>query len=235
MLLEVKNLSVNYGKAAALRGISIEVEEGAVVALIGANGAGKTTTLRTISGLVRPTSGTVLYRGQRIDRMPAHSIVKLGIAQIPERRMVFAPMTVLDNLRMGAYLNRDGRKVAADIDKIYERFPRLKERRSQLAGSLSGGEQQMVAVARALMASPELLLMDEPSLGLAPMVVAEVARIIREINASGISIILVEQNAQMALSLASKAYILEVGQIALEGDACDLVNDDRVRKAYLGG
>ena len=235
MLLEVKDLSVSYGKAAALRGISIEVEEGTVVALIGANGAGKTTTLRTISGLVRPTSGTIQYRGKRIDRMPAHSIVKLGIAQIPERRMVFAPMTVLDNLKMGAYLNRDRRKVAADIERIYERFPRLKERRSQLAGSLSGGEQQMVAVARALMASPDLLLMDEPSLGLAPMVVAEVASIIREINASGISIILVEQNAQMALSLASKAYILEVGQIALEGDACDLVNDDRVRKAYLGG
>lgn len=235
MLLEVKNLSVNYGKAAALRGISIEVEEGAVIALIGANGAGKTTTLRTISGLVRPTSGTVLYRGQRIDRMPAHSIVKLGIAQIPERRMVFAPMTVLDNLKMGAYLNRDGRKVAADIERMYERFPRLKERRSQLAGSLSGGEQQMVAVARALMASPDLLLMDEPSLGLAPMVVAEVARIIREINASGISIILVEQNARMALDLASRAYILEVGRISLEGDAKKLLHDDRVKQAYLGG
>ena len=216
MLLEVKNLSVNYGKAAALRGISIEVEEGAVIALIGANGAGKTTTLRTISGLVRPTSGTVLYRGQRIDRMPAHSIVKLGIAQIPERRMVFAPMTVLDNLKMGAYLNRDGRKVAADIERIYERFPRLKERRSQLAGSLSGGEQQMVAVARALMASPDLLLMDEPSLGLSPNLVKDLGVVLKEIQKMGTAILLVEQNVKMAISLAQRIYVMRTGQIILE-------------------
>lgn len=235
MLLEVEDLRVHYGRAEALKGISLAVGEGAIVALIGANGAGKTTTLRTISGLVRPSAGRIVYRGQRIDGKRAHEIVKLGIAHLPERRMVFAPMTVLDNIKMGGYLNRDRRKLAADIERMYQHFPVLKERQKQLAGSLSGGEQQMVAVARALMAGPDLLLMDEPSLGLAPLMVAEVARIIQEINASGISIILVEQNARMALNLAGKAYILEVGQITLEGDACDLLDDDRVQQAYLGG
>ncbi|MFC2046541.1 ABC transporter ATP-binding protein [Chloroflexota bacterium] len=235
MFLEVDDLRVNYGRAEALRGISLGVEEGAIVALIGANGAGKTTTLRTISGLTRPTSGRIWFRGKRIDGMPGHDIVKLGVAHLPEGRIVFSPMTVLDNLKMGAYLNRNGRQVAADIDRMYEHFPVLKERQAQLAGSLSGGEQQMLAVARALMARPRLLLMDEPSLGLAPLLVAEVARIIREINEGGISIILVEQNARMALNLASRAYILEVGRITLEGDAKELVHDDRVKQAYLGG
>lgn len=235
MLLEVDALSVHYGRAQALEGISLGVEEGSIVALIGANGAGKTTTLRTISGLIRPTSGKIWYRGKRIDGMPGHEIVKMGIAHLPEGRIVFAPMTVLDNLRMGAYLNRNARQVTADIERMYGYFPVLRERRKQLAGSLSGGEQQMVAVARALMAGPDLLLMDEPSLGLAPLMVAEVARIIREINASGISIILVEQNARMALKLASRAYILEVGRITLTGDATELLHDERVTEAYLGG
>lgn len=234
MLLEVDDLSVHYGRAQALKGISLGVEEGSIVALIGANGAGKTTTLRTISGLIRPTSGKIWYRGKRIDGMPGHAIVKMGIAHLPEGRIVFAPMTVLDNLRMGAYLNRNARQVTADIEKMYGYFPVLKERQKQLAGCLSGGEQQMVAVARALMAGPDLLLMDEPSLGLAPLMVAEVARIIQEINASGISIILVEQNARMALKLASRAYVLEVGQITLTGAATELLHDERVREAYLG-
>jgi branched-chain amino acid transport system ATP-binding protein len=235
MLLELEDLRVHYGRAEALRGISLGVNEGSIATLIGANGAGKTTTLRTISGLVRPTSGRIRFRGKRIDGMATHDIVKLGIAHLPEGRIVFSPMTVLDNLKMGAYLNKNGRQVAADIGRMYEHFPVLKERQKQLAGSLSGGEQQMLAVARALMASPRLLLMDEPSLGLAPLMVAEVARIIREINESGISIILVEQNARMALNLASRAYILEVGRITLEGDAKELVHDDRVKQAYLGG
>lgn len=235
MLLEIKDLRVHYGRAEALKGISLGVDEGAIVALIGANGAGKTTTLRTISGLKVPTSGEIWFQGKRIDGMPAHDIVKLGIAHIPEGRVVFAPMTVLDNLRMGAYLRKDKHQIARDLDMMYEHFPVLKERRGQQAGSLSGGEQQMLAIARALMASPKLLLMDEPSMGLSPVLVEEVGNIISDINKIGIGIILVEQNARMALSLASKAYILEVGSIALEGDAQELANDERVKKVYLGG
>ncbi len=234
MLLEIKDLSVHFGRAEALKGISLGVEEGAIVALIGANGAGKTTTLRTISGLKAPTSGKIWFEGKRIDGMPAHNIVKSGIAHIPEGRIVFAPMTVLDNLKMGAHLNNNKRQVARNLEKMYEYFPVLKERRKQLAGSLSGGEQQMVAVARALMADPKLLLMDEPSMGLAPLLVAGVAKIIREINENGISIVLVEQNARMALDLANRAYILEVGKITLEGDAKTLIYDERVIEAYLG-
>jgi len=234
MLLEIKALRVHYGKAEALKGISLSVDEGAIVALIGANGAGKTTTLRTMSGLKVPTSGEIWFQGKRIDAMPAHDIVKLGIAHIPEGRIVFAPMTVLDNLRMGAYLRKDKHQIARDLDIMYERFPVLKERHKQLAGSLSGGEQQMLAIARALMTRPKLLLMDEPSMGLSPILVEEVGNIIRDINEGGIGIILVEQNARMALGLANKAYILEVGSITLEGDAKELANDERVKKAYLG-
>jgi len=235
MLLEIKDLRVHYGSAEALRGISLSVDEGAIVALIGANGAGKTTTLRTISGLKVPTSGEIWFQGRRIDGMPAHHIVKLGIAHIPEGRIVFAPMTVLDNLRMGTYLRKDRQQIAKDLDIMYEHFPVLKERRGQQAGSLSGGEQQMLAIARALMAGPKLLLMDEPSMGLSPILVEAVGNIISDINKSGISIILVEQNARMALSLANMPYVLEVGSITLGGDAKELSNDERVKKAYLGG
>lgn len=235
MLLEVKDLRVHYGKAEALKGFSINVKEGSIVTLIGANGAGKTTTLRTISGLKAPTSGEIWFRGERIDGIPAHDIVKLGIAHIPEGRIVFAPMTVLDNLKMGAYLRKDKQEIAKDLDRIYEHFPILKERSGQKAGSLSGGEQQMLATARALMASPQLILMDEPSMGLSPILVKEVGNIIKGINQDGVSIMLVEQNARMALNLADKAYILEVGNIVLEGDAKELSNDESVKKAYLGG
>ena len=235
MLLEIKDLRVHYGSAEALRGISLSVDEGAIVALIGANGAGKTTTLRTISGLKVPTSGEIWFQGRRIDGMPAHHIVKLGIAHIPEGRIVFAPMTVLDNLRMGTYLRKDRQQIAKDLDIMYEHFPVLKERRGQRAGSLSGGEQQMLVIARALMAGPKLLLMDEPSMGLSPILVEAVGNIISDINKSGISIILVEQNARMALSLANTAYVLEVGSITLGGDAKELSSDERVKKAYLGG
>jgi len=235
MLLEIKDLRVHYGMAEALKGISVSVDEGEIVALIGANGAGKTTTLRTISGLKTPTSGEIWFQGKRIDGIPAHNIVKLGIAHIPEGRIVFAPMTVLDNLKMGAYLRKDKQQVARDLNAMYEHFPVLKERHNQLAGSLSGGEQQMLAVARALMAGPQLLLMDEPSMGLSPVLVEEVSNIIKDIHKTGIGIILVEQNARMALELANKAYILAVGSIILEGNAKELANDERVKKAYLGG
>ena len=235
MLLEIKDLRVHYGRAEALKGISLSVEEGAIVALIGANGAGKTTTLRTISGLKRPTSGEIWFQDKKINGMPAHRIVKLGIAHIPEGRVVFAPMTVIDNLKIGAYLRKDRDQVARDLDSVYQHFPVLKERGGQKAGSLSGGEQQMLAVGRALMNSPKLLLMDEPSMGLAPILVEGVGNIIRDINKTGISIVLVEQNARMALELASRAYLLEVGNITLEGDARKLASDERVKKAYLGG
>jgi branched-chain amino acid transport system ATP-binding protein len=235
MLLEIKDLRVHYGTAEALKGISLKVDEGMIVALVGANGSGKTTTLRTISGLKAPTSGKILFQGKRIDGMPAHAIVKLGIAHVPEGREVFAPMTVLDNLKMGAYLRKDKHQVARDLETMYDHFPVLRERRGQQAGSLSGGEQQMLAIARALMASPRLLLMDEPSMGLSPILVEEVGNIISNINKSGISIMLVEQNAHMALGLANKAYIIEVGCVTLEGGAQELASDERVKKAYLGG
>ena len=234
MLLEIKDLRVHYGRAEALKGISVNIEEGTIVALIGANGAGKTTTLRTISGLKRPTSGKIWFQGKRIDRMPAHHIVKLGIGHIPEGRGVFAPMTVLDNLLMGAYKRKDRDQIDRDLDSIYQHFPILKERGKQKAGSLSGGEQQMLAVGRALMTNPKLLLMDEPSMGLSPILVAGVGNIIQDINKVGITIILVEQNARMALELANKAYVLEVGSVTLKGEAKELANDERVKKAYLG-
>jgi branched-chain amino acid transport system ATP-binding protein len=235
MLLEIKDLRVHYGTAEALKGISLKVDEGTIVALVGANGAGKTTTLRTISGLKTPTSGEIWFQGKRIDGMPAHDIVKLGIAHIPEGRGIFAPMTVLDNLRMGAYLRKDKNQITKDLETMYQHFPVLRERRKQLAGSLSGGEQQMLAIARALMTGPKLLLMDEPSMGLSPLIVEEVSNIVSDINKSGISIVLVEQNARMALELANSAYIIEVGCITLEGGARELANDERVKKAYLAG
>ena len=234
-LLELKSLRVHYGRAEALKGINISADEGAVVSIVGANGAGKSTILKTISSLKKPTSGEIRFQGRRIDGLPAHEVVKMGIAHIPEGRMVFAPMTVLDNLKMGAYLRRSKAEIEKDLDVIYNHFPILKERRTQVAGSLSGGQQQMLAIARALMAAPKLLLMDEPSMGLSPLLVEEVSKIIREINRQGISIVLVEQNARMALRLSKKAYVLEVGAIVLEGSADEVAGDERVKKAYLGG
>jgi len=235
MLLEVKNISVQYAKAKAIEEVSMGVEEGEVVSMVGANGAGKTTFLRTISGLKKPALGEIWFQNHRIDNLPAHEIVKVGISQVPAERMVLSPMTVLDNLRMGSILRRDKKNIGRDMEIVFESFPILKERRSQLAGSLSGGEQQMLAVARALMASPKLLLMDEPSIGLSPILVAEIGNIIRNINKGGISVLLVEQNCRMALKLASRAYVLELGKVVLEGAAADLLNDDRVKKYYLGG
>ena len=235
MLLEVKDLAVNYGTAQALKGVSLTVGEGEVVALIGANGAGKTTLLRTISGLKSVRSGQVTFQGQRIDGVPAHDIVKRGVAHIPEGRIVFGPMSVYDNLKMGAYLRKDQKAVAKDIERMYSLFPILKERRKQLSESLSGGEQQMLAVARALMAAPKLLLMDEPSMGLSPIMVENIGHIVQDIHRTGIGILLVEQNASMALALADRAYVLEVGSIVLEGPASAVAGNERVRTAYLGG
>jgi branched-chain amino acid transport system ATP-binding protein len=235
MLLEIEDLHVHYGKAEALRGITIGIEKGQVVTLVGANGAGKTTTLRTVSGLKKPTSGEIRYNGRRIDGLDLHEIVRLGIAHVPEGRMVFATMTVQDNLGMGAYLRKNKQAIARDLENVYEHFPVLKERKGQMAGSLSGGEQQMLAMARALMASPQVMLMDEPSMGLSPLLVEEIGRIIKTINDAGTSIILVEQNARMALELAHYAYVIELGKIALQGTGKELATDPNVQKTFLGG
>lgn len=234
MLLEMKNVRVMYGKAEALKNISIEAAGGEIVTLIGSNGAGKTTTLRVICGLKALITGEIYFRTRRINGMLPHDIVKMGIAHVPEGRRVFSAMTVRENLELGAYLRKDKHKIAEDLENIYRSFPVLKERDKQMAGSLSGGEQQMLAMGRALMTSPTLLLLDEPSLGLSPLLVREVASIIININRSGVSIILIEQNARMALKLAHKAYILEVGKIVLQGKAKDLANDEKMKKAYLG-
>jgi branched-chain amino acid transport system ATP-binding protein len=230
----MKDARVTYGKAEVLRGVSIEAEEGEIVTLIGSNGAGKTTTLRAICGLKALHSGEIWFRDRKINGMLPHDIVKMGIAHVPEGRRVFSTMTVRENLELGAYLRKDKQKMAEDLENIYRSFAVLKERQKQTAGSLSGGEQQMLAIGRALMAGPSLLLLDEPSLGLSPLLVREVARIIRNINRGGMSIILIEQNARMAFKLAQRAYILEVGNIILQGDARDLANDENVKKAYLG-
>ena len=235
MLLEVKDLTVLYDRVEALKGISLTVEEGNIVVLIGSNGSGKTTTLRTISGLKRPTAGQILFKRKRIDTASPQSIVAEGIAHVPEGRRTFPYMTVYENLRMGAYLQKDKTGFYKDLEKVYEYFPILKERAKQQAGSLSGGEQQMLAIARALMARPTLLLMDEPSLGLSPIVVTAIGTIISNLNREeGMSILLVEQNARMALRLAQRGYVMETGSVILEGDAKDLINDKRVIKAYLG-
>jgi len=235
MLLEITDLTIFYGKAAALRGVSLEVHEGEIVTLIGANGAGKTTTLNAVSGLLRPASGQILFDGKRVDGLAPHRIARSNIGLVPEGRRVFAPMTVLENLEMGAFLVDDKPEIARRIGSIYEHFPVLKERSHQLAGSLSGGEQQMLAIARSLMGKPRLMLMDEPSMGLAPLMVQEVARMVKVINESGVSILLVEQNARMALSLAHRGYVLEVGSITARGNAKELSTDPQVMKAYLGG
>ena len=234
LLLELKNIKVIYGKAEALKNISIEAEGGEIVTLIGSNGAGKTTTLRAICGLKALNAGEIWFRDRKINGMSPHIIVQLGIAHVPEGRRVFSTMTVRENLELGAYLRKDKHKIAQDLGNIYRSFPVLKEREKQTAGSLSGGEQQMLAMGRALMTSPTLLLLDEPSLGLSPLLVREVARIITKINQSGVSIILIEQNARMALKLAHKAYILEVGNIVLQGKARDLLKNEKIKKVYLG-
>ena len=234
-MLQVKEIDVYYGAIHALKKLSISVEQGSIVTLIGANGAGKTTTLKTISGLLHPRSGSMMYKNQDITQVNPEKIVGLGISQVPEGRRVFPSMSVLENLEMGAYLRKDKKQIAKDMDNVFERFPRLKERYKQMAGTLSGGEQQMLAIGRALMARPELLLMDEPSMGLAPLLVKEIFEIIKDINERGTTILLVEQNANMALSIADTAYVIETGEIVLQGSAQELMNSEQVKKAYLGG
>ena len=234
-MLEVKNLVVSYGAIKALKGISFNVEQGDVITLIGSNGAGKTTTLHSISNLIKKESGSILFEGEDITNLSADKIVKRGLIQVPEGRRVFANMSVKENIEMGAYLRQDKDGIKKDMEWCYELFPRLKERLAQMAGTLSGGEQQMLAMARALMSKPRLLLLDEPSMGLAPILVDEIFSIVQKISAGGTTILLVEQNAFKALSIANRAYILETGSIAKEGIAADLASDDSVKKAYLGG
>lgn len=233
-MLEIKDLHVYYGAIHALKGISLTVNEGELVSLIGANGAGKTTTLHTISGLLPAASGEVLLENQNLQKVAPNNIIKMGMAHVPEGRHVFAKMTVEENIRMGAYILKDQKVIAENLEMVYTHFPRLKERRRQLAGTLSGGEQQMLATGRALMTNPKILLMDEPSMGLSPILVKEIFSIIETLHKSGITILLVEQNAKMALSISDRAYVLETGAISMEGSAADLAADDRVRKAYLG-
>jgi branched-chain amino acid transport system ATP-binding protein len=231
-LLDVAEIEVRYGAIAALKGISFTVGEGEIVALLGANGAGKTTTQKTVSGMLRPVAGSISFGGRRIDGIPAHELIRLGICHVPEGRHVFPRMTVSENLDMGAFRFKTVDK--ADLERVLEMFPRLRERYKQQAGTLSGGEQQMLAIGRALMGKPKLLLLDEPSMGLAPLIVAQIFDIVREINQSGVTVLLVEQNAAQALALANRGYVLETGEIVLEGTGSELLADDRIRAAYLG-
>ena len=233
-MLSVNNLQVHYGMIQAIKDVSFEVNEGEVIALIGANGAGKTTILHTVSGLLQPTKGSVMFEGQDITKVPAHKIVSLGMAHVPEGRRVCAQLTVLENLKLGAYTRKDKNEMEETLQMIYKRFPRLEERKNQIAGTLSGGEQQMLAMGRALMSHPKIILMDEPSMGLSPIFVEEVFKIIRDISAEGVTVLLVEQNAKKALNIADRAYVLETGNIILQGDAKKLMNDESVKKAYLG-
>lgn len=233
-MLGIKDLHVFYGAIHALKGISLTVADGELVSLIGANGAGKTTTLHAISGLLPAASGSILLDGTDLQKVPANTIIGLGMAHVPEGRHVFARMTVEENLRMGAYILRDQKRISENLERVYGHFPRLKERRRQLAGTLSGGEQQMLSTGRALMTDPKIVLMDEPSMGLSPLLVKEIFSIIQELHKSGITILLVEQNAKMALAVSDRAYVLETGTISMEGPAAELAADDRVRKAYLG-
>lgn len=234
-MLKIDNINVYYGAIHAIKGISIEVAKGEIVTLVGSNGAGKSTTLRTISGLMKPKNGEILFEDKNIVGVPAHKIVGMGLCQVPEGRHVFANMTVMENLELGAYLRKDKDAIASDMEDVFKKFPRLWERKEQISGTLSGGEQQMLAMGRALMSRPRLLLLDEPSMGLAPLLVKEIFNIIKEINESGTTVLLVEQNANMALSIADKAYVLETGRIALAGTAQELASSEAVRKAYLGG
>lgn len=233
-MLEIKDLYVNYGMIAALKGISFEVNEGEVIALIGANGAGKTTTLHTITGLLHAKSGSITFNGVELTKTPAHKIVDMGIAHVPEGRRIFQNLTVLDNLKLGAFTRKDKENISKDIEMIYERFPRLAERKTQIAGTLSGGEQQMLAMGRALMSKPKIIVMDEPSMGLSPIFVSNIFDIIQTIRETGTTVLLVEQNAKKALSIADRAYVLETGKISLSGKPSDLINDASVKKAYLG-
>ena len=233
-MLEIKDLCVNYGMIAALKGISFEVNEGEVIALIGANGAGKTTTLHTITGLLPVKSGSIMFKGKDLTKTPPHKIVSMGMAHVPEGRRIFQNLTVLDNLKLGAFTRKDKVGIAEDLKKVYDRFPRLAERKNQIAGTLSGGEQQMLAMGRALMSKPSIIVMDEPSMGLSPILVSEIFDIICSIRQSGTTVLLVEQNAKKALSIADRAYVLETGKIVLSGKASDLINDESIKKAYLG-
>ena len=233
-MLEIRNLEVYYGMIQAIKGISFDVKEGEVIALIGANGAGKTTTLHTITGLLPAKTGTITFEGQDITKVPGYKIVSKGMAHVPEGRRVFAQLSVLQNLRMGAYTRKDKNEIEETLQSVYKRFPRLEERQNQMAGTLSGGEQQMLAMGRALMSHPKIILMDEPSMDLSPIFVNEIFDIIKEVSASGTTVLLVEQNAKKALSIADRAYVLETGRIVLEGKAGDLLNDDSIKKAYLG-
>ncbi len=233
-MLEIENLEVYYGAINALKGISFNVEQGEIIALIGANGAGKTTTLHTVTGLIPAKQGSVKLHGRDITKIPAHKIVSMGMAHVPEGRRVFAQLSVYENLMLGAYTRNNKAEIADTLEMVYERFPRLKERRKQAAGTLSGGEQQMLAMGRALMSMPSIILMDEPSMGLSPLYVSEIFNIITEINKSGTTVLLVEQNAKKALSIANRAYVLETGKVVLSGDAKELMENDQVKKAYLG-
>lgn len=233
-MLEVKDLEVYYGMIQAIKGISFEVNKGEVIALIGANGAGKTTTLHTITGLLSPKKGSVMFEGKDITKIPAHKIVSMGMAHVPEGRRVFADLSVYENLKLGAYTRKDKENLNKDLESIYERFPRLAERKNQSAGTFSGGEQQMLAMGRALMSKPSIILMDEPSMGLSPILVNEIFDIIESISKSGTTVLLVEQNAKKALSIADRAYVLETGKIVTSGKASELLEDDSIKKAYLG-
>ena len=233
-MLEVKDLQVYYGMIHAIKGVSFHVNEGEIIALIGANGAGKTTILHTITGLLTPKGGQVMFEGKDITKTPAHKIVELGMAHVPEGRRVFAQLSVYQNLKMGAYTRSDKNEIEESLEMVYKRFPRLEERKNQMAGTLSGGEQQMLAMGRALMSKPRIILMDEPSMGLSPSLVNEIFDIIQSVSASGTTVLLVEQNAKKALAIADRAYVLETGKISLDGNAKDLLNDDSIKKAYLG-
>ena len=233
-MLELKDVEVFYGMIQAIKGVSFQVNEGEVIALIGANGAGKTTILHSITGLIAPKKGQIFFEGQDITATPAHKIVSMGMAHVPEGRRVFAQLTVLENLKMGAFTRKDKEEVEESLIRVYKRFPRLEERKNQMAGTLSGGEQQMLAMGRALMSRPRIILMDEPSMGLSPIFVNEIFDIIREVSEGGTTVLLVEQNAKKALSIADRAYVLETGRIVLDGKAQELLNDDSVKKAYLG-
>lgn len=233
-LLEIKDLEVNYGVIKAIKGVSFEVNEGEIIALIGANGAGKTTILHTITGLIPAKVGSIMFDGKELTKTPAHKIVSMGMAHVPEGRRIFQHLSVLENLKLGAYTRKDKAEFDATLKMVYERFPRLEERKNQVAGTLSGGEQQMLAMGRALMSKPRIILMDEPSMGLSPLLVSEIFDIIKVIKESGTTVLLVEQNAKKALAIADRAYVLETGNISLSGDAKDLINDESVKKAYLG-
>lgn len=233
-MLKVENIEVFYGMINAIKGVSFEVNQGEIIALIGSNGAGKTTILHTITGLVAPKSGSILFEGQELTKTPAHKIVKMGMAHVPEGRRIFQQLSVYENLKLGAFTVNDKKIIEKNLQYVYDHFPRLKERKNQIAGTLSGGEQQMLAMGRALMSNPKIILMDEPSMGLSPILVSEIFQIIKEVSDDGTTVLLVEQNAKKALAIADRAYVLETGKIALSGNARDLMNDENIKKAYLG-